>query len=629
MKKMYLIASALLVGTTVSAQLRETIFDMDEPTPWLGEVVSSHDHISSSTDRAGGDIFYTNTFDNQADWTITPLTGHDTGTWEYGPPTDPGLVPNWMSDINSTTKSDGYYFFSGAQYTVAGTVGTEYTALQTVNPIDCSSRPGVILSLEQSFRAFNSSSVWVGVSTNGTTWTDYEVNTSVQSNSSTSDDLILNISSVAGGQSTVYIRFIWNAGTSGGYGWIIDDLNLIEAYANDISQNNLFTNDIYNGYEYTKVPQVQGTPLTVQAALTNNGYNTPTSVQCHTIVTNSSMGVELDATGGTLSGALAPGDEDTITFITSLDLSTLSTDVYTITNIIEHSVADDVTSNDTLVTMIEVTDNIYSHFNPNSNDLYYSNPGYQSSGSYIGFQYGVDFEMNANADLHGIDFYVHPGNSGSANYVPTSEPQTIGVYLYDATTDFQSPTYIDYREFTLDGYTSGMNTFNFHMADGNSGAVSLTAGTLVRVAIEVLPGFSLWTVGEIPDEDYSSLQYGEFGSGGTTGWFSNSVEVGLNMNFDQSLGIDAPKNTDPFSIGQNYPNPFNNGSVINYSLDQAANVSVTFTDVTGKVVRTINKGTQTAGSYQIELNGNDFAQGVYFYTFKIGDRTVTKRMTVK
>ena len=31
----------------------------------------------------------------------------------------------------------------------------------------------------------------------------------------------------------------------------------------------------------------------------------------------------------------------------------------------------------------------------------------------------------------------------------------------------------------------------------------------------------------------------------------------------------------------------------------------------------------------IEVNANDFAQGVYFYTFNIGDKQVTKKMTVK
>jgi hypothetical protein len=51
-------------------------------------------------------------------------------------------------------------------------------------------------------------------------------------------------------------------------------------------------------------------------------------------------------------------------------------------------------------------------------------------------------------------------------------------------------------------------------------------------------------------------------------------------------------------------------------------------DITGKVVKTINNGTQSAGKYTLNLNGADYAEGVYFYTFTVGNEKVTKRMVV-
>jgi flagellar hook assembly protein FlgD len=63
-------------------------------------------------------------------------------------------------------------------------------------------------------------------------------------------------------------------------------------------------------------------------------------------------------------------------------------------------------------------------------------------------------------------------------------------------------------------------------------------------------------------------------------------------------------------------------------LNEASNVSVEFVDVSGKVVRTINNGTQTAGTYTLDVNGNDFAEGVYFYTFTVGAEKITKRMII-
>jgi len=51
-------------------------------------------------------------------------------------------------------------------------------------------------------------------------------------------------------------------------------------------------------------------------------------------------------------------------------------------------------------------------------------------------------------------------------------------------------------------------------------------------------------------------------------------------------------------------------------------------DVTGKVVKTINNGTQQAGVYTVAVDANDFAEGVYFYTFTIGTEKVTKQMVI-
>ena len=42
----------------------------------------------------------------------------------------------------------------------------------------------------------------------------------------------------------------------------------------------------------------------------------------------------------------------------------------------------------------------------------------------------------------------------------------------------------------------------------------------------------------------------------------------------------------------------------------------------------INQGNQAAGKYTIDLNSTDFAEGIYFYTFTIGEKQITKRMVV-
>ena len=116
------------------------------------------------------------------------------------------------------------------------------------------------------------------------------------------------------------------------------------------------------------------------------------------------------------------------------------------------------------------------------------------------------------------------------------------------------------------------------------------------------------------------------------GSFGNLIDPGavmidLTVLPDEYLNVDEVETN--FSISQNFPNPFGSSAVINYELNEASNVSVEIVDVTGKVVTTINNGTQAAGAYTLNLDAADYANGVYFYTFTVGAEKVTKRMVVK
>ena len=51
-------------------------------------------------------------------------------------------------------------------------------------------------------------------------------------------------------------------------------------------------------------------------------------------------------------------------------------------------------------------------------------------------------------------------------------------------------------------------------------------------------------------------------------------------------------------------------------------------EISGKVVKTINNGQQQAGAHTLYIDGNDFAEGVYYYTFTVGAEKITKRMVI-
>ena len=89
----------------------------------------------------------------------------------------------------------------------------------------------------------------------------------------------------------------------------------------------------------------------------------------------------------------------------------------------------------------------------------------------------------------------------------------------------------------------------------------------------------------------------------------------------------------------NYPNPFNPETWIPYQLAEPADVTVTIYDMNGHVVRYLDVGHQRAGLYHSRsrathwdgrnAQGESVASGIYFYTLKAGDFTVTRKMLIR
>ena len=104
---------------------------------------------------------------------------------------------------------------------------------------------------------------------------------------------------------------------------------------------------------------------------------------------------------------------------------------------------------------------------------------------------------------------------------------------------------------------------------------------------------------------------------------------------EQLLAALIPKET---TLLPNYPNPFNPETWIPYRLAKDAFVTLTIYDGSGRVVRTLDVGYQSAAFYEsrskaIHWDGrNEFgegvASGVYFYHLSAGDFSATRKMLI-
>ena len=86
-----------------------------------------------------------------------------------------------------------------------------------------------------------------------------------------------------------------------------------------------------------------------------------------------------------------------------------------------------------------------------------------------------------------------------------------------------------------------------------------------------------------------------------------------------------------FSLDQNYPNPFNPSTTIPYTLKMAGHVNISVYNITGRKVRTLVNGYQTAGHHTVTWNGRDkddrnVSAGVYIYRIQTGGHTTAKKM---
>jgi hypothetical protein len=81
-----------------------------------------------------------------------------------------------------------------------------------------------------------------------------------------------------------------------------------------------------------------------------------------------------------------------------------------------------------------------------------------------------------------------------------------------------------------------------------------------------------------------------------------------------------------FALEQNYPNPFNPSTTIQYSLENAAQVSLKVYNLLGQDVATLVNDRQEAGSYTVPFNALNLSSGVYFYRLEAGSFVSMKRL---
>jgi len=112
------------------------------------------------------------------------------------------------------------------------------------------------------------------------------------------------------------------------------------------------------------------------------------------------------------------------------------------------------------------------------------------------------------------------------------------------------------------------------------------------------------------------------------GWAvgNNGVVVHTTDGGVTSVNSQDPTKSYDFNLKQNYPNPFNPMTVISYSLQQEAFVTIKIYDELGREMKTLISERQNAGDHSVNFDAGTLPSGVYFYKLQAGTYTATKKL---
>ncbi|HNQ60867.1 MAG TPA: choice-of-anchor J domain-containing protein [Bacteroidia bacterium] len=592
MKKFTILCAVLFAGVTAFAaggekksNVRGDRHPVQKSTQFKkagsSELSSKHEIVNSSSkmNRTSSAPFYSEVFAGGIPPTWQNIDSSGSGVrWTW---TTTGTFVDYLGNdslsVVGTSASNGYLMFDSDS--AGGTAQGEYGVLIT-DAIDCSTHPTVRVTFNEYFTKYDAltptylNTARVYVSTDGTTWTMIHAaddGLAVNDETPNPQAVSLNISSIAGGQATVYFKFSFTGDYS--YWWFVDDLELSEVGAIDAGVFGIL--DPYNGCLLSATEDIV-------IGVLNAGADTLMDFP-----------VSYSINGGTpvdeiITDTLAPGDSLVYTFTTQADLSVAGS--YDIVSYVTFP-GDTETGNDTAA---------ISTVSAAPNTIPYT----------MGFEAGEDFSGYSVVDVDGdgqvIDLsstytrsgtvclrFPFPTVANSDNWVISNCFDLVSGVGY--TLDFW------FKVFDI----SPAVPYSLEAYVGNSTDI----GTMSIVAAPPTPGDTMYTnVSQYFTVPTSGIYYFAFRAFGTN--VDNTLRID-DITVDFAVGVNNPVLNDAVMV---YPNPSQGKIFVANKGISENSATINVMNTVGQVVATVNSNnfvketidlsTQPDGLYTVQIRTN-------------------------
>jgi hypothetical protein len=120
------------------------------------------------------------------------------------------------------------------------------------------------------------------------------------------------------------------------------------------------------------------------------------------------------------------------------------------------------------------------------------------------------------------------------------------------------------------------------------------------------------------------------GYSGQTSVTENNMIVVKRAKTDLYVGTGDKKVVKPsFAVSKNYPNPVVGQTTVNVNIQKPGSLLLEVTNLMGQKLMSAEKGNVSAGTYRFEIDGSQLASGIYFYTVKYNNESITNKMVVE
>ncbi len=616
MKKVYLGLFTLVVATSASAQFNNSIVSIKQ---------SRFDNFNvkakkvSPAAKSEGDVVWANNFTTAADWTMgTNPTGtppHTAGPWNIVnvmPATLVSQAPTYGFPTSMASASGGNFALIDSD--AAGGSATQNAWIQNTTNIAMADsltangsplNTAIYLKFTEIYRHFQDKNFVQISNDGGTTWTTIAVNpvseVPVNTNSANPETEIVNITAAIGGgnwSNNVKVRFLYNGNWD--WFWAIDDVQLIEAYANDAKFTNVYqATDITTtqGLDYYRVPvsQTAFPGITFGADVLNNGGASQSNV------TFKATGPSYSQTSAV--SIIASGAMDSLE-ITTPFMVPAGAGSSTINLTTDLGVTDGDPSNNQRTMTIVRDPYLYGR----DDNTITGSIAQVSSQNDVELKIGNVMEIFSNMTLTGIQVrLVNQPLAVGQEINCVIEKFDVGAddFVYLGETEFHAIT------------TPELGTFITIPMEG--GDLPLNAGDVILVMAHHLDG-----------ADEVAFGYAQPTAEGTVlGYTANDERfqlttpnaIMIRLSEDPSLSV--AENAANVNVAV-YPNPVVGEATI--EVNGAVASTITVVDLAGKVVYSSNVA---EGTSKVSFSTTNFSAGVYTVNVATSAGTVTKKMVVK